>query len=186
MQPRLVLINAAHLLTHYSLLILPTAVLAMAVPGGPFGAAYGSIIALATGGFVLYGVLSLPQGWLAARFGRRAMIAAYFFGTGAALAASGFATTPVLLGAALAVAGAFAAIYHPIGTAMLVEAAGDKPGRSLGVNGVCGNLGVALAPVLTAALTTRFGVSEAMKSMVTLSALFPSQPRNISFTFSGI
>ncbi len=150
-------INAAHSLCHYCLLILPTAVLAMAVEGGAFGADYGPILALATGMFVLYGALSLPQGWLAARFGRRAMIGTYFFGTGAALVATGFAATPLALALTLAAAGAFAAIYHPIGTAMLVEAAGDRPGRSLGVNGVCGNVGVALAPVLTAALTVRFG-----------------------------
>ncbi len=30
---------------------------------------------------------------------------------------------------------------------MLVDAAGDRPGRALGTNGVCGNLGVAVAPV---------------------------------------
>ncbi len=38
--------------------------------------------------------------------------------------------------------GAFAAIYHSVGTAMLVEAARDRPGRALGTNGVCGNLGL--------------------------------------------
>ena len=151
-------INAAHLLCHYCLLVLPTAVLVMAGPGGgAFGTEYGPVLALATGMFVLYGALSLPQEWLAARFGRRRMIAAYLFGTGAALVAAGCAGTPLGLGVALAAAGAFAAIYHPVGTAMLVEAAGDRPGRALGFNGVCGNLGVALAPVATAALAARFG-----------------------------
>ena len=33
-------INAAHTLTHYSLMVLPTAVLAMAAPGGAFGDTY--------------------------------------------------------------------------------------------------------------------------------------------------
>lgn len=150
-------INVAHLLCHYCLLILPTAVLAMAAQGGAFGREYGPILALATGMFVLYGVFSLPQGWLAARFGRRRMIAAYFFGTGAALVASAAAPTPLALELTLAAAGAFAAIYHPLGTAMLVEAAGDRPGRALGVNGMCGNAGVALAPVITAAIAARFG-----------------------------
>ena len=167
---RIVFINTAHLLCHYCLLILPTAVLAMAVEGSPFqlvtgrvwqgsafGGGYGPILALATGMFVLYGLLSLPQGWLADRFGRERMIAAYFFGTGAALVAAGFATGPLMLEGALAAAGAFAAIYHPIGTAMLVEAAGDRPGRALGTNGVCGNFGVSLAPVVTAAVAARFG-----------------------------
>jgi hypothetical protein len=35
----------------------------MAVPGGLFGEPYGPILALAMGMFVLYGLLSLPQGW---------------------------------------------------------------------------------------------------------------------------
>ena len=91
---QIVFINAAHLLCHYSLLILPTAVLAMAAPGGAFGSEYGPIVALATSMFVLYGVLSLPQGWLTARLGRKAMIATFFLGTGASLAVCAFAHTP--------------------------------------------------------------------------------------------
>src|SRR5208283_5456668 len=67
---RIGLINYAHLITHYSLLILPTAVLAMAVSGSGFGTDYGEILSLATGMFVLYGLFSLPQGWLAQRGGR--------------------------------------------------------------------------------------------------------------------
>ena len=149
---QIVFINTAHTFTHYSLLILPTAVLAMAIPGGLFGEAYGPILALATGMFVLYGLLSLPQGWLAQRLGRKVLMTAFFLGTGGGLIAAGFARSPAMLAISLAVAGGFAAIYHPIGTTMLVEAAGDKPGRSIGVNGVFGNLGVALAPVVTAFL----------------------------------
>ncbi len=149
---QIVFINTAHTITHYSLLILPTAVLAMAVPGGAFGQAYGPVVALATGMFVLYGLLSLPQGWLAQRFGRKALMTAFFLGTGCSLVASGLANSPAVLAVTLACAGGFAAIYHPIGTTMLVEAAGDKPGRSLGLNGVFGNVGVALAPVVTAFL----------------------------------
>ncbi|MGA9865642.1 MAG: MFS transporter [Acetobacteraceae bacterium] len=145
-------INAAHSITHYSLLILPTAVLVMARPGGPFGSEYGPILALATGMFVLYGAGSLPQGWLAARLGRKTMMAAFFLGTGISLVAAGMIASPLALALTLAVAGAFASIYHPIGTAMLVDAAGDKPGRSIGVNGVFGNLGVAMSPVLTGLL----------------------------------
>jgi MFS family permease len=154
---QIVFINAAHSLTHYSLLILPTAVLAMAHPGGAFGADYGPIVALATGMFVLYGVGSLPQGWLAARLGRKAMMAAFFLGTGVSLVAAGFVSSSLMLAATLAAAGLFAAIYHPIGTAMLVEAAGDAPGRAIGVNGVFGNFGVALAPVVTAFLAQQIG-----------------------------
>jgi len=149
---QIVFINAAHGFTHYSLLILPTAVLAMVSNGSPFGVEYGAIVALATGMFVLYGVGSLPQGWLAARFGRKRLMAAFFLGTGLSLVAAGLVSTSWGLAVALAAAGLFAAIYHPIGTAMLVEASGDRPGRAIGVNGVFGNIGVALAPIVTAFL----------------------------------
>lgn len=154
---QILLINAAHLLTHYSLLILPTAVLVMAGPDSPFGADYGPIVALATAMFALYGAGSLPQGWLAARFGRPRMMLAFFLGTGGSLVAASFAQGPVALAVALGFAGFFSAIYHPIGTAMLVEAAGDKPGRALGLNGVFGNVGVASAPLVTAFLSTQAG-----------------------------
>jgi MFS family permease len=120
-------INAAHSLTHYSLLILPTAVLVMARPDGAFGADYGSILALATGMFVLYGLFSLPQGWLAQRFGRKSLMTVFFLGAGLSLIATGFTNTRLLLALGMAATGVFIAIYHPIGTAMLVEAAGPSP-----------------------------------------------------------
>lgn len=150
-------INVAHTLTHYSLLILPTAVLAMAAPGGRFGVAYGPILALATGMFVLYGLFSLPQGWIAQRVGRSMLMTVFFIGTGVSMMATAFAGSSVTLALALAATGLFAAIYHPIGTAMLVDAAGDKPGRAIGINGVFGNVGVALAPVATAFLASQAG-----------------------------
>lgn len=150
-------INAAHTFTHYSLLILPTAVLVMVAPGGRFGNSYAPILALATGMFVLYGLFSLPQGWIAQRIGRPALMTLFFLGTGVSMAATAFAASPVMLAVGLGAIGLFAAIYHPIGTAMLVDAAGDKPGRAIGVNGVFGNLGVALAPVMTAFLAHQAG-----------------------------
>jgi len=154
---QIIFINLAHGLTHYALLILPTAVLVMARAGGSFGEHYGRILALATGMFVLYGVGSLPQGWLAARVGRKAMMTVFFVGTGLSLMAAGLVSTPLGLTLALAACGMFAAIYHPIGTAMLVDAAEDKPGRAIGINGVFGNLGVALAPVVSAFLAQQLG-----------------------------
>jgi MFS family permease len=154
---QIALINTAHALTHYSLLILPTAVLAMARPGGLFGEAYGPVLALATGGFVCYGVFSLPQGWIAQRVGRPALMTVFFIGTGLSMAVTAFCGSPMTLALALAATGMFASIYHPIGTAMLVDAAGRRPGRAIGINGVFGNVGVALAPVATAFLASQAG-----------------------------
>jgi MFS family permease len=151
-------INLAHGFTHYCLLILPTAVLAMVLmPNGPFGDDYELILPLATGGFVLYGLLSLPQGWLAARFGRHNLMTAFFLGAGLSMVGTGLAPSPLWLAVALAATGAFAAIYHPIGTALLVDVAGEKPGQAIGLNGVFGNIGVAMAPMITAFVAFRWG-----------------------------
>ena len=151
-------LNAAHGLCHYVLLILATAVLGMAAQDSVrFGSDYGSLLALGTAMFVLYGALSLPMGWLTERIGRKALMAAFFLGVGAGLVLAGLAPGPWGLLLALAAVGAFNAIYHPVGTAMLVEVAGERVGRAMGNNGVCGNLGVATAPVLTAFLVAEAG-----------------------------
>jgi MFS family permease len=62
----------------------------------------------------------------------------------------------VQLGGALLAVGLFAAIYHPVGTAMLVSYA-DKLGREVGMNGVWGNLGVASSALITGAICQYLG-----------------------------
>jgi MFS family permease len=61
-----------------------------------------------------------------------------------------------MLALALGLLGAFAAIYHPVGMAMLIEASKARP-RTLAFNGVCGNLGVTLAPGISAMIAEWFG-----------------------------
>ncbi len=146
-------INVAHALDHLFMLIFATAVLTMAVE---FGVPYGELLPLALGGFIAFGALSLPAGWLGDRWSRRHMLGVFFIGGGAAVAMTGFARTPTELAIGLTAIGAFAAIYHPVGTAMLVAHA-DRMGRELGINGVWGNMGVALAALITGGLAQLFG-----------------------------
>lgn len=155
---QIVFINASHLFTHYSLLILATATLAM-VQQQPevFGTDYGPLISIGTGMFIAYGLLALPMGWLAARLGRKFLMVAYFIGSGLSMALAGTAQSAWMLGMWLGVMGAFSAIYHPIGTAIIVEAGGARVGRAVGINGVFGNLGVALAPLCTGLIAWKLG-----------------------------
>ncbi|MGO9484131.1 MAG: MFS transporter [Rhodomicrobium sp.] len=146
-------VNWAHALDHFVLLIFPTAVIAIAAD---LHRDYSELISLSTGAFLAFGLFALPVGWLADRFGRRAVLAAYFFGYGAScllVAASGSVAT---LAASLFLLGTFSAIYHPIGSAMIVANA-SQLGRALGVNGVWGNMGTALASGISAALAGAFG-----------------------------
>src|SRR5689334_18605021 len=92
---QIVFINTAHFFTHYVLLILATAVLGM-VQQAPqhFGREYGPVLALGTAMFVLYGLGALPMGWLQDRLGRKALLGAFFLGTGGCLVLAGLATSP--------------------------------------------------------------------------------------------
>ena len=63
---------------------------------------------------------------------------------------------PWSLAAALTLMGAFAAIYHPVGIPMIVQGA-TNPGFTIGVNGLAGNLGIAIAALLTGFLVKLIG-----------------------------
>ncbi|MDW8469124.1 MAG: MFS transporter [Burkholderiales bacterium] len=98
----------------------------------------------------------MPAGWLADRWSRYRVMVLYFFGVGASLLLAGLSTSAWEMALWLTVMGAFAAIYHPVGIAMLV-AAPAKMGRALGWNGLWGNLGLAFAALLTGALVDAAG-----------------------------
>ncbi|MFX8972819.1 MFS transporter, partial [Acinetobacter baumannii] len=65
-------------------------------------------------------------------------------------------TSAPMFAVSLTLVGLFAAIYHPVGGALLVASAAQL-GRTIGFNGVCGNLGVAGAALITGAITQAFG-----------------------------
>jgi MFS family permease len=142
-------LNWAHALDHFVILIYPTVVIELAVV---YGQSYATLIALATASFVAFGLFSLPAGWLGDHWSRRNLMAAFYLGCGISLVAAAFAPSLTVLAVALFCLGLFAAIYHPVGTAMIIEHAKER-GRTLAFNGVCGNLGVALAAGITATLT---------------------------------
>jgi MFS family permease len=146
-------LNWAHALDHFVLLIYPTVVIGLEIV---YQRPYAELIALSTAAFVAFGVFSLPAGWLADRWSRRNMMAAFFIGCGVSLA--GVALSPSLLMLAISMfgVGVFAAIYHPVGMPMLLEAS-KAQGRSVAFNGVCGNLGAALASGIAAAIASWFG-----------------------------
>jgi len=146
-------LNLGHLLDHLAMLVFPTAVVAI---GREWGEPYSDLLPLALGSFIAFGAFAIPAGWLADHWSRYRVLALFFFGIGASLFLTGFAREPWQIAAGLTLTGAFAAIYHPVGIAMLV-AAPEKMGRALGWNGLWGNLGLAFAALLTGALVDGFG-----------------------------
>ena len=146
-------LNWAHALDHFVLLIYPTVVIGLEVI---YQRPYAELIALSTAAFVAFGVFSLPAGWLADRWSRRNMMAAFYIGCGVSLIGVAAAPNLVVLAVALFALGVFAAIYHPVGMPMLLEAS-KAQGRTVAFNGVCGNLGAALAAGVAAAIASWLG-----------------------------
>lgn len=84
------------------------------------------------------------------------MMAVFFIGIGASSAATALATTPLQMAAGLFAIGMFAAIYHPVGIALVVHGR-TRTGVPIAVNGIFGNLGVASAALITALLIDNIG-----------------------------
>ena len=140
------LLNSGHFLDHLFTLIFAT--VAALTLTRDWGLSYGELLAYATPGFLAFGLFSLPAGWLADKWSRDGMMVVFFIGIGLAAIVTSFAATPFQMGAGLFVIGIFAAIYHPVGLA-IVTGKWRNTGMRIAVNGVFGNLGVASAALIT-------------------------------------
>jgi MFS family permease len=143
------LLNVAHAFDHMFLLIFATAVATIAADFG--FAQWEDLMPYGVGAFAMFGLCSLPAGRLGDLWGRRRMMLVFFFGMGVATLLVALARSAWQLGAALTLLGVFAAIYHPVGIPMLVQRS-TRPGLTIGLNGLSGNLGVALSAVVTGTL----------------------------------
>jgi MFS family permease len=148
------LLNVAHAIDHWVLLIFATAVSSIAVDFG--FSRWEDLMPYATGAFFAFGLGSLPAGRLGDTWGRRPMMLAFFYGLGASLLLVALAQGPWQIAAALTLMGVFSSIYHPVGIPMLLRDA-RRPGRTIGVNGLAGNLGIALAALVTGLIVKYFG-----------------------------
>lgn len=148
------LLNIGHAIDHMFLLIFATAVTSIAADFGLAG--WEELMPWGTLAFFMFGIASLPAGRLGDLWGRRQMMIVFFVGIGTAAIATSLTRSPLEMALTLGLLGSFAAIYHPVGIPMLVRG-NLRPGWTLGVNGLAGNLGVALAAVVTGYLVKHLG-----------------------------
>lgn len=139
-------LNVGHFLDHMFTLIFAT-VAALALIR-EWGLSYAELLTYATPGFFAFGLFSWPAGWLADKWSREGMVAVFFVGIGLKSVATAFAQTPLQVGIGLFFIGVFAAIYHPVGLAIVTQR-WKNTGMRIAVNGVWGNLGVASAALIT-------------------------------------
>jgi MFS family permease len=147
-------LNLGHFYDHLFMLVFAT-VAALSL-SSEWGMSYGELIPYATPGFVAFGLCALPAGWLADRWSREGMMLVFFLGIGASGMATALATTPLQIACGLFAIGLFAAIYHPVGLALVIQGR-SRTGVPIAINGVFGNMGVACAALLSGALIDHGG-----------------------------
>jgi len=139
---------AAHFLHHVLLSLYLTLVLTLS---DEWRMSYGDLIALWTLGALLVGLGAPLAGWLSDRWGEARVMTVVFLGLGMASVLCGLAQGPASMSAALAVLGAFGALYHPVGNSWVVKHALER-GKAVALAGIAGSFGVAAGPVVAGAL----------------------------------
>jgi MFS family permease len=151
--PTSLLLNLGHAMDHWVLAIF---LYTVSVIAGVWGGDWKELTPYAFGASFMFGAGSIVSGKLGDQWGRRAMMVLFFAGMGVSSLVIALCQNKWQIGVALTVMGAFASIYHPVGIPMLVQKA-EKPGFVIGVNGLVGNLGIALGSSASVLLATRYG-----------------------------
>ena len=143
-----IFLNIGHLLDHFMMLIFAKAAYDS---GRHFGLQFDEMIIYGTLGMILFGLTAPLAGFLSDKYGRMPLMIIYHFGLGLSAILCSIASSPFQLAVYLGLIGLFASIYHPVGIAMLLQRPGVV-GLRMGINGVWGNMGIAVAPLVTGVL----------------------------------
>jgi len=146
------LTSSAHGLIHLYMLLFMTANILMAKELG-VGLFY--IGNLGTISYLAFGLGALPAGFLSDRIGSHRTITLCLLGAGASSFFISQSKGPVGLAISLMCLGGFASLYHPAGLSLLSSTVRQR-GKALGIHGVGGNLGLALAPLIGGLIASRY------------------------------
>jgi MFS family permease len=144
-----------HGLVHASVLLLPTL---FGDLQRAFHVSLLDILAVSNLMYLVFGLAAIPAGYLADRVGSRTMLIVSALGCGVALTLVATAQTFAVLSASLVLLGLSAGIYHPSGLSLLSRGvvSGER-GRAIGIHGVGGNFGEALAPFWAGLFAAQLG-----------------------------
>ncbi len=134
--------SLGHFFSHLYMLLFPALVLPLQ---RDLGLPMEEIIPLAFLGSLLFGVGALPVGYLTDRVGARPMLVTCLVGSGGAACLVGLSSGPWGLWLGLGLMGLCASIYHPAGLSLISKSVRAR-GRAMGLNGIAGNAGHAVAP----------------------------------------
>lgn len=146
------LITVAHGVNEFYSVALPP-ILPLLV--ADFDISYGQAGALITVFFVMYSIFQLPAGFLADKVGQTRLLSGGMILLSAGLFVVGTADSYLLMITGQVIAGIGGSTYHPSGMSLISDLeSGGTEGRAMGIHGLGGVIGVALAPVLIGGLAS--------------------------------
>jgi MFS family permease len=141
-------------MSHFNMLVFPAVVLPLA---GRLNMDMAHVLGISFWMYLLFGLTALPWGIAADRWGAKPLMLVFYFGAGVSgLFAAWWIDSPVALAACLAAIGLFSGIYHPTGLGLISKEL-ERVSLGMGYNGMFGNLGLFLAPLLTGIVNWLWG-----------------------------
>jgi len=111
--------------------------------------------------YLLYGVLATAWGALSDRIGHKWALASGLLLSGLGLMLAGLFPSPALIAFSFALVGIGSAAYHPSGLALLSQGM-SRRGWAMGINGIWGNIGIAVVPFTIGLLNYLIGWQRAL------------------------
>lgn len=151
--PTAILLNVGHALDHWILVVFAYT---WGVIAGVWGTDWTELTPFNYGALFMFGAGAVVAGRLGDLWGRWKMMAIYFAGMGVSSLIVALCQDKWQIGLALTLMGAFASIYHPVGIPMLLRNV-KNPGMTIGINGLAGNMGIAIAAGVSVVIAEIFG-----------------------------
>jgi len=159
---RVWLITGAHAVNEFYSVALPP-ILPLLV--ADFDITYGQAGALLTVFYVMYSVFQLPAGAVADRMGKKPVLGAGMIVLAIGIFLAGLAGDYLTLVAAQVLAGIGGSTYHPSGMSLISDLeTGNTEGKAMGIHGLGGVTGTAMAPALIGGLAVLFDWRVALMS----------------------
>lgn len=149
----IIAISSSHGIMHAYLVLLPAMIPILKGDLGDIGTV-GLLVSLVT---LFYGWFSLPVGFMADRYSKKNIIIICMALTGTASIIIGLSPNIAVAAIGLVLLGIGASLYHPCGYAHMSLVSEESRGRYMGIQGLGGDLGMAISFLSSSLLGARYG-----------------------------
>jgi len=144
-----------HFMSHFNMLFFPALIIPMA---NHYGTHVSDIVGRTFWMYCFFGLTALPWGMAADRWGAKPLMLIFHMGAGLSCICAGLWIDNItFMTLFLGGIGFFSGIYHPTGLGWISQSI-SRISFGMAINGIFGNLGLAVAPLIAGLINWIFGV----------------------------